>query len=417
MEICHGLQCTIINGSVLLCTFDHRIVFQNSKNFSWLMIIFISQLYLLSACANTTPSEKLSDNLLISDTLLIPVIGNNEYVRIDDTGCLLLIKRRGVGVSLYDLKSNTILWEKENEELAYLGDPVQSIDIVEDNVFAIGYQFLSVFSLKNGELKFTQKLPKRLGSRPKNYSIFKTTINDDPYILTTYNIDENGWTKVDLLAMEKEDNASIRHFTILSLDTEETTTHVIGRYEPESNILTDDPKLPLDDQFYLVKDGTLYHAFTPEPKVWATNITLDDPKANEYYKLALDYPESSYFIPNSEKNNVHDIRSRLNQNMSLMGIFFDPNSKRFYIPYFRALFEWEQEIVDNPATTQSQVDLGFQRIRVAVFTQEFEKIAETALPANIHTLIGVVNDELYLKGYDEGENYDVIYKAIIKTDE
>ena len=392
-------------------------MFRKLRNLNWLIIIFVSQLCLFSACENNNPSEKHSDTLIVSDTLQIPVIGNNEYIRIDETGSFLLIKKRGVGISLYNLKSNTILWEKENEELAYLGDPAQSFDIVDDNVFAIGYQFLSAYSLKEGELKFTQKLPKRLGSRPKNYSIFKTTINDEPYILTTYNIDENGWTKVDLLAMEKEDNASIRHFTILSLNTEETTKHVIGRYEPESNILTDDPKLPLDDKFYTVINEKLYHAFTPEPKIWATNITLDDPKADAYFELELDYPESRYFIPNSNKNNIHDIGSRLNMNMSLMGIFFDPSSKRFYIPYFRALFEWEQEIVDNPETTQSQVELGFQRIRIAVFTEDFEKIAETALPVNMHTLIGVVNDELYLKGYDEGENYDVIYKAIIKTDE
>ncbi len=217
--------------------------------------------------------------------------------------------------------------------------------------------------------------------------------------------------------MEKEDYASIRHFSILSFNSEETIGHVIGRYEPQANIISDDPKLPLNDEFYIVVGDVLYHANTPEPKIWATTITLDDPKADAYFELALDYPESRYFIPNSNKNNIHDIGSRLNQNMSLMGIFFDPTSKRFYIPYLRALFEWEQEIVDNPETTQSQVDLGFQRIRVAVFTQEFEKIAEVALPANIHTLFGVVNDELYLKGYDEGENYDIIYKAIIKTDE
>lgn len=390
-------------------------MFQISRNLSWLIILLISQLFLLSACGNTSQPEKLSHTLVISDTLQIPVIGNNEYIRIDETGGFLLIKRKGVGITLYDLKANTILWEKENEELAYLGDHVQSLDIVEDNVFGIGYQSLSAYNLKDGELKFTQKLPKRQGSRPKNYPIFKTTINEDPYILTTYNIDENGWTNVDLLAMGKEDNESIRHFTILSLNSEETTKHVIGRYEPGSNILTDDPKLPLDDQFYMVNDGKLYHAFNPEPKLWATNISLNDPKADAYHELALDYPKSRYFIPNSEKNNVHDIHSRLNQNMSLMGLFFDPNSKRFYIPYFRALFEWEQEIVDNPSTTQSQVDLGFQRIRVAVFNQEFEKEAEVALPVNIHTLIGVVNDELYLKGYDEGENYDIIYKARIQN--
>ena len=179
----------------MLCPFNDRIMFRKLRKLNWLIIIFISQLCLLSACENTNPSEKHSDTLIITDTLQIPVIGNNEYVRIDETGSFLLIRRKDAGITLYDLKSNSIVWEKENEELAYLGDPTKILDIVEDNVITIGYQSLSVYSLSECQLKFTKKLPKSSGFRFKNYPIFKTTINDQPYILTTYNIGQNGWAR------------------------------------------------------------------------------------------------------------------------------------------------------------------------------------------------------------------------------
>ncbi len=390
----------------------------NSKNNNWLIVLlFVGQLFLFSACNSNGQPEKLSKTLVIQDTLQIPVIGKNEYIRIDEEGKHLLIKRKGSGISLYNLKTSSITWELQNEELIYLGDPIQTLDIIDDNVIILGNQFLRSYSIMEGILQFTQKVPKRILNAGSNYPIFKTSIENQPFILMKYNIKENGWGDVDFISMEKEDYASLRAFTLFSFNTDETVKSVIGRHEPESNILTDEPKLPLVNELYTVVDEILYHAFSPEAKIWATPITLDDPSAETYHELELDYPKNRYFIPNNQKNNVHDLRKRMNENMSLMGIFFDPKSNRFYVPYFRALFEWEQEIVDNPKTTQSQVDLGFQRIRVAVFNQEFEKEAEVALPANIHTLIGVVNDELYLKGYDEGENYDIIYKAIIKTDE
>jgi hypothetical protein len=230
--------------------------------------------------------------------------------------------------------------------------------------------------------------------------------------LVNYTSEANGWGRVNLLEMEKEDYLSGRFFSLIPLQREVSELNVIGRYEKEANILSDGPKIPLVAKRYTVVNDTLYYLHASEPKVWASTISLDDPYAFSVYDFELNYPINRLFIPAEEKNNIHDVGQAMDDNYRVLGLYYDDLTSTFVMPYFRALFEWEKEHYLKSGG-KSQLELGFERYQVAIFTKDFQKIRELTLPLDIHTVIGVSNGSIYLTGFEEGDDYDIIYKTSI----
>jgi hypothetical protein len=386
-------------------------IFNIHKNILWPVILIIGYSFIFCACQLEGNKGNINDVLTIEESIKIPVVGKNKYIRISEETGNLLIRQENKGIVLYNCLTDSVLWELKEQDVIFKDDPLQTIDIVDDLVVILGYKTLRAHSLETGELLFVHNVPDRISSSMGYDPIFKVDIDGVDYLLTDYNTKANGWGNVNLMAMEKKDYETIRLFSLFNLNQDTPIANLIGRYEKGSTILAEGPKLPLIKDLYTVVNNTLYHLEANEPKVWATSISLDDPIASIQYDLQLSYPVNRYFLPANQKNNLHEVSIRMDQNLRILGLFYDKSLSAFVVPYFRALHDWEMVIFQNQKGSKSQLELGFQRMQVAIFNENFQKIKELTLPVNIHTVIGVSNQTLFLKGFEEGDDYDIIYKA------
>lgn len=375
-----------------------------------LIIIFISLIFLFS-CGQKDRDEIPASSFQILEEIQIPIIGNNEYVGFDGEANELLI-RNEEGIFLFDLAKREVRWSLSIAELTYMDDLPQRINLMHDFVLVIGISYLQKFDRNDGSLIHVQKIPTGNQAYFFHYPAFHVSINNQPYFLIEFKpVRSPNDPPVPFLHVTNEDYFKRRYYSLFPDSNEDSVSvTAIGKIAPDANIVSDEDKIPLNGTKYIVVDDTLYYAMVGEPKVWQIPVTLDDPDAVRTFNLALKYPAINYKIPKSQGNNIHDVVRRYNENMNIEGIYYDSRNNLFYVAYSRALFEFEIEMLDSQETSASRQDLGIQTFNLTVLDRSFNTIKEAVIP-NIHTVVGVHDNYIYVKGWDEGEDYDIIYKG------
>lgn len=378
---------------------------------TYLFLVFVIGMCILFSCGTQIKQDSADHSFKFLDTLKVPIIGQNEYLAIDPEQKQLFIRNSQLGIAVYDYEENNLLWSKTKEELDQ-NDQVSSIGFNNEGIVVLGYKSLRIHSRTDGELQSVHKLPVKLNNDPYTTKpVFPVKSNGKFYFLTDYLTNDHNPQVTDPFSLNTDYYFSVRHFSLIEWDQGDSlSVYPIGRFEPDANIVSTEEKIPFIDLLYLTVNDTMIEVFAGEPKVWMYKIADDDPKAFASFDLELDYPAINYKLPANQGNNQHDYRRRLDANLQITKLSYDAAQDLFYFLYFRALEPFELEIVDNPAEKRSRRDMGFQRLRLAVFNKEFAKLAELPFPVELHTLIGVHDGEVFVKGYDEGEDHDLVYK-------
>ena len=375
-------------------------------------IVVLMGLFFLISCSQKEGDEMASVEFIVMEEIQIPVIGKNKYVGFDGEANELLIKNEE-GIFLFDLALREVRWSLTAAELTHLDDLPQRINLMKDFVLVIGISYLQKFDRMDGSLIQVQKIPTGYQAY-YHYPAFNASINNLPYFLIEFRPvrapnEARAWLNVT-----KEDYFKRRHYSLFpDNDQDSVAVTAIGKVAPDANIVSDEDKIPLNGTKYLVVNDTLYYAFVGEPKVWQIPISLDDPDAIRTFDLSLKYPAINYKIPKSQGNNIHSLQGRMDGNMNIQDIFHDRRNDFFYVAYTRALFEFERDLIANNPEGTSRLDLGIETFNLTVLDRSFNPIKEAVLP-KIHTVIGVHDNYVYVKGWEEGEDYDVLYKGKIE---
>lgn len=376
------------------------------------LIIFFMSLFLWLACEQSDDEEIPSADFVIQEEIQIPVVGENKYVGFDGAAGEILIKNEE-GLFLFDLARRSVRWKRPMSEMTYLDDVAQTFHLLDDYVVVVGLNHLQKFNRSDGSLYQVQKIPTRYPEF-EHFPAYNVSIDDKPYFLLQFTPIRPPNEEVVWQNLTNEDYFKRRQYGLLPLsDSDSIGVTSIGKIAPDANIVSDEDKIPLHGTKYLVLEDTLYYAFNSEPKVWQIPVSLDDPDAIRTFNLALKFPAINYRIPKSQANNIHSIEGRMDGNILIQGLLYDSKTDLIYLPYARALFDYERDMIANKPTSMSRLELGIQRFNLAVMDRTFTTIKEAIIP-NTHTVIGVHNGYIYVKGWDEGENYDIVYKGKIE---
>lgn len=377
----------------------------------YFFLVLATGLFVLNSCGTLIEQDSEDYSFEFLDTLKVPIIGENEYLAIDPEQRQLFIRNSQLGIAVYDYKADNVLWSMTREVLDQ-NDPVSSIGFSNEGLVVLGFKSLRIHSRADGTLQSVHRLPVKLNFDPQTTKpVFTVRSNGKSYFLTDYLTNAHNPQASDPFSMNTDYYFNVRHFSLIEWDQGDSlSVYPIGRFEPDANIVSAEEKIPFIEILYFAVNDTMIEIFAGEPKVWMYKIADDDPRAFASFDLELDYPAINYKLPANQGNNQHDYRRRLDANLQITKLSYDAAQDLFYLLYFRALEPFEMDIVDNPAEKRSRRDLGFQRFRLAVFNKEFEKLAELPFPIEMHTLIGVHDGQVFVKGYDEGEDYDLIYK-------
>ena len=364
------------------------------------------------ACSDSEEGEIPEAEFAVIEEVRVPIIGKNKFIGFDGEKSEILVKNEN-GIFLFDLLQGAVRWQLSMSEMTYLDDIPQSFHLLDDFVVVIGFDHLQKFSRLDGSLHQLQKSPTRYQVF-EYFPAYNVYIQDQSYFLAHFNPIRPPNEQLVWQNLTNEDYFKRRHYYLFPLNDEDSVSvTAIGKIAPDANIVSDEDKIPLHGTKYLVVRDTLYYAFNSEPKVWQIPVSLDDPDAIRTFDLQLKFPDINYRIPKTQRDNIHSIEGRMDGNLLIQGILYDKGTDLIYLPYARALFDYERDLLANNPSSMSRRELGFQRFNIAVMDRTFTTIKEAIIP-NTHTVIGVHNGYIYVKGWDEGENYDIVYKGKIE---